>query len=288
MREAAHGFPIVLSDLTLEYPPHGASPAHVALHGLSLTIAPGEVLGLLGSAGSGKSTLAKVLSGVAFEQVRGGDVRPVITGGEATVLGHRLRTLPKRKVAEYRFHVGYLPQDAAATLPPDRTVSEIIAEPILERDRRYNRRALETRVATMVDAVRLPLSMLDKYPYQLSGGQRQRVALSRALVLGPSLLVADEPTAGIDLTVRDAVAQLIGELRDREHHSFSALIISHDLPVLRRTADRIAVLDRGELAALGTIDEVFHDPGHPYVMALAGALDAGHAVIDDLEDGPNV
>ena len=218
MRSAAHGFPIILSDLTLEYPPHGASPAHVALHGLSLTIQPGEVLGLLGSAGSGKSTLAKVLSGAAFEPRLGGEVRPVITGGEANVLGRRLRTLPRRKVPELRFHVGYLPQDAAATLPPDRTVAEIVGEPILERDRRYNRRALQTRVATMIDGVRLPLGLLDKFPYQLSGGQRQRVALARALVLGPSLLIADEPTAGIDLTVRDAVAQLIGELRDRVAH----------------------------------------------------------------------
>jgi ABC-type glutathione transport system ATPase component len=280
MRGAVHGFPIVLSDLSLEYPAHGASPAHVALHGLSITVAPGEVLGVLGSAGSGKSTLAKVLSGVAFDP-RSAEVRPVITGGEATVLGHSLRRLPKRKLPEYRFHVGYLPQDAASTLTPDRTVAEIIGEPILERDHRYNGKALATRVATMLDAVRLPLGMLEQYPYQLSGGQRQREALARALVLGPSVLVADEPTAGIDLTVRDAVAQLIGELR--EHHSFSAIIISHDLPVLRSTVDRIAVLDRGELAAVGTIDEVFHDPRHPYVMALAGALDAGHAVIDDLD-----
>jgi ABC-type glutathione transport system ATPase component len=283
MRGAAHGFPIVLSDLTLEYPPHGASPAHVALHGLTLTIAPGEVLGLLGSAGSGKSTLARVLAGVAFEP-RHSDVAPVITGGEATVLGHRLRGLARRKVPEYQFHVGYMPQDAAAKLPADRTVSEIVGEPILERDRRYNRKALETRVATMIDGVRLSLSMLEKYPYELSGGQRQRVALARALVLGPSVLIADEPTAGIDLTVRDVVAQLIMELR--EQHTFSALIVSHDLPVLRRTADRIAVLDRGELAALGTIDEVFDDPRHPYVMALAGALDDGHAVIDELDGGP--
>jgi ABC-type glutathione transport system ATPase component len=285
MRGAAHGYPIVLSDLTLEYPPHGPSPAHVALHGLTLTIAPGEVLGLLGSAGSGKSTLAKVLAGAAFDAHQS-DVSPVITGGEANVLGHRLRGLPRRKVPEYRFHVGYLPQDAAATLPADRTVAEIIGEPILERDRRYNRRALATRVATMVDGVRLPLSLLERFPYELSGGQRQRVALARALVLGPAVLIADEPTAGIDLTVRDAVAQLINELREQQ--TFSALIISHDLPVLRKTADRIAVLDRGELAALGTIDEVFHDPRHPYVMALAGALDDGHAVIDELEEGPSV
>ena len=285
MRGAAHGYPIVLSDLTLEYPPHGPSPAHVALHGLTLTIAPGEVLGLLGSAGSGKSTLAKVLAGAAFDSHQS-DTSAVITGGEATVLGHRLRGLARRKIPEYRFHVGYLPQDAAAKLPADRTVAEIIGEPILERDRRYNRRALATRVATMVDGVRLPLSLLERFPYELSGGQRQRVALARALVLGPAVLIADEPTAGIDLTVRDAVAQLISELR--EHQTFSALIISHDLPVLRKTADRIAVLDRGELAALGTIDEVFHDPRHPYVMALAGALDDGHAVIDELEEGPSV
>lgn len=282
MTGAEHGYPIVVSDLSLEYPAKGPSPAHVALHGLSLTIAPGEVVGLLGSAGSGKSTLAKVLSGVAFDP-RSSDAKPVITGGEASVLGHRLRGLPKRKVPELRFHVGYLAQDAGSRLTPDLSVAETIAEPILERDRRYNRRALETRVATMLDSVRLPLGYLEKYPYELSGGQRQRVALAKALVLGPSVLIADEPTAGIDLTVRDAVAQLIGELRERQR--FSALLISHDLPVLRRTADRIAVLDRGTLAALGTIDEVFHDPSHPYVAALAGALDDGHAIIDELDRG---
>lgn len=280
-RAAAHGYPIVVSDLSVEYPAHGASAAHVALRGVDLRLAPGEVLGLLGSAGSGKSTLARILSGVAFEPVAaGGEVRPVITGGEAIVLGTPLRGIPRRKVPELRFRVGYLAQDAAEQLPADRTVAEIIGEPILERDRRYNRKALATRVATMVDAVRLPLGMLDRYPYELSGGQRQRVALARALVLGPSLLIADQPTAGIDLTVRDAVAQLIGELRDG--HSFAAIIITHDLPVLRRVADRLAVLDRGRLVALGTMDEVFRDPAHPYVQALGAALDGGHAVIDDL------
>ncbi|SIN77505.1 ATP-binding cassette domain-containing protein [Agromyces cerinus] len=285
MRGAAHGYPIVFDDLSVEYPARGPSPAHVALHGLSLTVAPGEVLGLLGSAGSGKSTLAKLLSGVAFD-TRAADGRPLITGGDVTVLGQSLRRIPKRKVPEYQFHVGYLPQDAASTLPADRTVAEIIGEPILERDHRYNARALATRVATMLDGVRLSLGKLDLYPYELSGGQRQRVALARALVLGPAVLIADEPTAGIDLTVRDVVAQLIGELR--HEHTFSAVIISHDLPVLRSTAERVAVLDRGRLVAIGTIDEVLDDPKHPYVKALAGALDAGHAVIDDLDLGPSV
>ncbi|MGH3704903.1 MAG: ATP-binding cassette domain-containing protein [Agromyces sp.] len=285
MRGAAHGYPIVLDDLSVEYPAKGPSPAHVALHGLSFSVAPGEVLGLLGSAGSGKSTLARLLSGVAFD-TRSAEGRPLITGGDATVLGQSLRGIPKRKLPEYQFHVGYLPQDAASKLPADRTVAEIIGEPILERDHRYNARALATRVATMLDGVRLPLGKLDLYPYELSGGQRQRVALARALVLGPSVLIADEPTAGIDLTVRDVVAQLIGELQ--REHTFSAVIISHDLPVLRSTAKRVAVLDRGRLVAIGTIDEVLDDPRHPYVKALAGALDAGHAVIDDLDLGPSV
>lgn len=285
MRGAAHGYPIVLDDLSVEYPARGPSPAHVALHGLSFSVAPGEVLGLLGSAGSGKSTLARLLSGVALD-ARASDGRPLITGGDATVLGRSLRGIPKRKLPEYQFHVGYLPQDAASMLPADRTVAEIIGEPILERDHRYNARALATRVATMLDGVRLPLGKLEMYPYELSGGQRQRVALARALVLGPSVLIADEPTAGIDLTVRDVVAQLIGELQ--REHTFSAVIISHDLPVLRSTAKRVAVLDRGRLVAIGTIDEVLDDPQHPYVKALAGALDAGHAVIDDLDLGPSV
>ncbi|WP_172979610.1 ATP-binding cassette domain-containing protein [Agromyces agglutinans] len=279
----AHGHPVVLSDLSVEYPAHGASAAHVALRGIQLRLAPGEVLGLLGSAGSGKSTLAKVISG-EFLDSRVDEVRPVITGGEARVLGNAMRRMSRRKLAEHRFHVGYLPQDAAMRLPADRTVAEIVGEPILERDRHFDRKRLAARVADLVDGVRLPLSMLERYPYELSGGQRQRVAIARTLVLGPSLLVADEPTAGIDLTVRDTVAQLLTELRDG--HRFSAVVVSHDLPVLRRIADRVAVLDRGALVALGTLDEVLHDPHHPYVKALAGALDDGHAVIDDVETGP--
>jgi ABC-type glutathione transport system ATPase component len=274
--------PVTTSDLTIEYPPHGASPGFVAVHGLTLQIAPGEVLGLLGESGSGKSTLARVLSGDAFSgsnRRRSADVRPVITGGEATVLGFPLRRISRRKLSRLTFGVGLLAQDASDRLPPTMTVSEIVAEPVLERDKRYNRRALATRVATMVDAVRLPLSLLGKFPYELSSGQRQRVALARALVCGPSLLIADEPTAGVDVTVRNAVVDLIGELQ--RERSFSALVISHDLAVLRRVANRIGVMHQGVLVGLGTIDEVFDDPWHPYVAGLGAAL-AAH---DDYQDG---
>ncbi|HZK59020.1 MAG TPA: dipeptide/oligopeptide/nickel ABC transporter ATP-binding protein [Cryobacterium sp.] len=274
--EAVPGYPITTSDLTIEYPPHGASPGFVAVHGLTLRIAQGEVLGLLGESGSGKSTIARVLSGAASTPGFG-DVRPQITGGEATVLGFPLRRISRRKLARLTFGVGLLAQDASETLPPTMTVAEIVAEPVLDRDERFNKNALETRVAAMVDAVRLPLTLLGKFPYELSGGQRQRVALARALVFGPSLLIADEPTAGVDVTVRNAVVDLIGELqRERE---FSALVISSDLAVLRRVANRIGVMYQGVLVGLGTIDEVFDDPWHPYVRGLGAAL-AGHGAGD--------
>ncbi|QEO13121.1 ABC transporter ATP-binding protein [Agromyces intestinalis] len=282
MSAPAHGHPVVVSDLSVEYPSHGASPAHVALRGIQFRLAPGEVLGVLGSAGSGKSTLAQVLSG-QFLEPRSGEVRPVLTGGEVRVLGTKLQPMTRRRLAELRFHVGYLAQDAATTLPAEFTVAELVGAPILERDRRYERRALASRVATLIDAVRLPLTVLDRYPYELSGGQRQRVALARSLVLGPSLLIADEPTAGVDVTVRDAVAGLIGELR--EARAFSAIVVSHDLAVLRRITNRVAVLDRGSLVALGRIDEVFADPIHPYVRALGAALDEGRAAIGERDSG---
>jgi ABC-type glutathione transport system ATPase component len=265
--------PVNTSDLTIEYPPHGASPGFVAVHGLTLQIASGEVLGLLGESGSGKSTLARVLSGDALSGAFGSgsaDVRPNITGGEASVLGFPLRRISRRKLTRLTFGVGLVAQDASERLPPTMTVAEIVGEPILDRDKHYDRRALATRVATMVDAVRLPLSLLSKFPYELSGGQRQRVALARALVFGPSLLIADEPTAGVDVTVRNALVDLIGELQ--RERSFSALLISHDLAVLRRIANRIGVMHQGVLVGLGTIDEVFDDPWHPYVAGLGAAL----------------
>ncbi|TFD23950.1 ATP-binding cassette domain-containing protein [Cryobacterium lyxosi] len=272
--------PIQTSDLTIEYPQHGASPAFVAVHGFTLRIAPGEVVGLLGESGSGKSTLARVLSGDAFVNDAAG-IRPQITGGEATVLGFELRRISKRKLTRLTFGVGLLAQNAADTLPSTMTVAEIVAEPVLERDRRYNRRALGAQVATMIDAVRLPLALLSQYPYELSSGQRQRVALARALVFGPALLIADEPTAGVDVLVRDAVIDLISELQ--QERSFSALVISSDLAVLQRVVNRIGVMHQGVLVGLGTIDDVFRDPWHPYVRGLAAALQppADTAVVVD-------
>ncbi|WP_281534850.1 ATP-binding cassette domain-containing protein [Cryobacterium breve] len=211
-----------MDDLSASYPAHGASDSFAALRGITLRVNPGEVLGVLGESGSGKSTLARVLSG-SGGSAGSTDVRPEIIGGEATVLGLRLRGISRRKLARLTLEVGMLAQDAGQTLPATLNVGELVAEPVLERDARYQPAALSALVATMVDAVRLPLTVLTKYPYELSSGQRQRVALARSLVLGPALLIADEPLAGVDVTVRDAVVDLIGELQ--RERAFAAVVI---------------------------------------------------------------
>ena len=260
---------IAVSDLSVEYPARGASAAHVALRGVTLTVEPGEILGVLGETGSGKSTLARVLAGRGLA-LRAVDAGPRITGGEATVLGHSMRRARKRDIAEVTFHVGFLEQNAGSTLEPTLTIAENVTLPIFERDDNYSRRAAGERAATMLDTVHLPLSVLNKYPYELSSGQRQRVALARALVLGPSVLIADEPTAGIDATVRDAVIDLLGQLK--EHRGFAAVVVSHDLAVLRRVTTNSAVLHEGRVVGYGPIDDVLARPEHPFVSGLADAL----------------
>jgi ABC-type glutathione transport system ATPase component len=261
---------IVISDLSVEYAAHGPSAACVALRGISLDVAHGDILGVMGESGSGKTTLARVLSGRMAEVHGNNDVPPRIVGGDATVLGHGMRHARRRDLAEVSFHVGLLTQDAAHTLPPTLTVVEAVTAPIFERDRNYSSRAAGARAATIIDIVHLPLSVMSKYPYELSSGQRQRVAIARALVLGPSILIADEPTAGIDATVRDAVIDLftqLGKLAD-----FTAVIISHDLAVLRRVTSRVAVLHEGNLVGLAPVNDLLASPPHPYVASLASAL----------------
>lgn len=260
---------VLVSDLSVEYPARGVSPSCVALRGVSFRLETGQILGVLGETGSGKSTLAEVLAGHVLP-ARSADPGPRISGGEATVLGHPLRKARKRDLAEVMFHVGYLPQDAASTLEPSLSVQDNVTLPIFERDQHYSRRAAGERAATILDTVHLPLSVLAKYPYELSAGQRQRVALARALVLGPSVLVADEPTAGIDATVRDAVIDLLAQLRG--HDDFSAVIVSHDPAVLRRATDACLVLQGGRTVGYGPIEDVLADPAHPFVAGLARAL----------------
>jgi ABC-type dipeptide/oligopeptide/nickel transport system ATPase component len=146
-------------------------------------------------------------------------------------------------------------------------VGENVAEPIYTRDRGFDQRHAGAAVATLIDAVRLPLSVMTKYPHELSRGQRQRIALARALVLEPRVLVADDPTMGVDVLVRGRILTVISELQ--RELGFAALVIGHDLRELRTITDRVAVMHAGIFVGYGAVDDVLAKPTHPYVVRLA-------------------
>ncbi|MGG7464077.1 MULTISPECIES: ATP-binding cassette domain-containing protein [unclassified Plantibacter] len=260
-----NGFAARASDLSVDYPAHGVSPSNRALDGISFELPEGQALGVVGNSGSGKSTLLRVLSGMHIAGT-GNDTRPFISGGEATVLGRSMRKIGRKELRRLTFDVAYLPQEAGAHLKPELTVTDLISEPVLARDRRYNLRALGMRVATLLDAVQMPLASLDKYPYELSGGQRQRIAIARALVLGPKLFIADEPTAGIDITVKHTVTDLLAGL---QREGGSIIVVTHDLGMLREVTQNVLALHQSRVVGLGPIDTLLADPPHEFLAALA-------------------
>lgn len=261
-------FPVVVADdLSIRYASRDVRSRCVAIDGISFSLGEGEILGIVGESGSGKSTLAATLAlhgdlgGVALRA-------PRIFGGSLRIFGTEVRRLSARQKDRLRLSVGYLAQDGAERLDVRLTVAENVAEPIYSRDRHFSSREAGAAVATLVDAVRLPLGIMSRYPFELSSGQRQRVALARSLVLEPQLLVADEPTRGVDATVRYGLLDIVQQLR--EERGFSAVIVSSDLAVIERMTEQILVIHRGTAIGCGPINGVLSEPIHPYLTALAG------------------
>ena len=261
--------PLVVSsdDLSVRYESRRSDSIYEAVSGVTFSIAQGEILAVIGETGSGKSTLAATVAGLAGTGKPG---TPQITGGALTVLGEQMRGITPRKRDRLTLGIGYVPQDAGALLAARLTIGENIAAPIYARDRRFDQSEAGEAVAILVDAVRLPLSVMNSYPHELSRGQRQRVAIARALILGPKLLVADDPTSGIDVTARGTILDIISELqRERE---FSALVVSHTMGEARRFSSRVAVMHGGLIVGLGKVDEVIEQSEHEYMQGLARAL----------------
>lgn len=253
---------VLADDLTLGY-----GDDDVAVNGVSLTIPVGGILGIVGEAGSGKSTLARA---VAAQVLHGQKPLPKIFGGQLEIFGQDMRTISERNRSRLTVRIGYLPQDGGSTLEPHLTIGENVSEPIYSRDRKFDRHEAGAAVATLIDAVRLPLAVMNKFPHELSRGQRQRVALARALILEPSLLVADDPTMGVDVLVRGRILTVIADLqRDR---AFSALVIGHDIRELRTMTESIGIMHGGMFVGLGQVDQVLNNPLHPYVEKLAESI----------------
>jgi len=254
-----------LSDASIVFPSTHGGPACRALDGVSLSIAPGELVGVVGESGSGKSALARLLSGETGRGAKFG--APEIVGGSVQVLGHELRRLGRRDRDKLSLHVGYLPQNAGRLLTPGSTVAENVGAPVIARDRRFDRHELGRMVAELIDAVQLPLGVMNSYPHELSGGQRQRVAIAKSLILEPTLWIADEPTGGVDVIAQGPVIDSVLELQSERQ--FSALIIDYGVAIVSRLTDRVAVLQKGQLIGLGTVAEVLSHAEHPYIKGLA-------------------
>ncbi|QYM76197.1 ATP-binding cassette domain-containing protein [Leucobacter luti] len=262
---------IRVSDLSLSYPAHAGGREFAAVEGLSFDVPRGDVVALLGESGSGKSTLARFLAGRATDAGEK-SARIKLTGGEASVFDLPMRRLGRRARTRLTAYVGHLAQDAGATLTPELNVGDILFEPIVERNKNFDRDALGELIAEMMDIVALPLAKLQEYPYELSKGQRQRVAVMRSLMLDPTLLVADEPTLGVDANNRPRIVELLRWYRARTNATM--LLISHDIGMLEALVRDVLVLQEGRLVGHGDINEIFRNADHGYVQRLAQALRA--------------
>ncbi|MEU4013824.1 ABC transporter ATP-binding protein [Microbacterium sp. NPDC028030] len=235
----------------------------LALDGVSLAIAPGEIVGLVGESGSGKSTLGRAALGLL-----------PLSSGSITLFGEKVGRggVSGRRERALRGRVGAIFQDPGSSLDPRMTVGEAIAEPLLVQRRRVPTTAAgrRTRVAELLDAVELPTNYASRYPHELSGGQRQRIGLARAIALEPELIIADEPTSALDVSVQAAVLEVLRTLQEKMH--FACLFISHDLAVVHEISDRVAVMLKGEIVETGSADDVLLAPQHPYSRRLLASV----------------
>lgn len=232
-----------------------------AVRGVSFAIARGEILGLIGESGSGKTTVARAVAGL---------VRP--SAGSIRFEGEELLSFSGRALRRVRRRLHLIFQDPYDSLHPGMQVSEIVEEPMKVHGIRGRNRRSKAMLAALEEVGLTPASRFaGRYPHQLSGGQRQRVAVARALVLDPALVLADEPTSMLDVSLRAGILEILRRHRDARGAGY--LFITHDLALARHLCDRIAVMFRGRLVELGPVGTVAADPQHPYTQTLLRAVE---------------
>ncbi|MEP2530757.1 dipeptide ABC transporter ATP-binding protein [Shimia sp.] len=230
-----------------------------AVDNVSFTLRKGETLGVVGESGCGKSTLARALLRL---------VEP--TSGQAMYKGEDLFALSAKDMRKRRCELQMIFQDPFASLNPRMTVGQIVSEPWVIFPDILPRAQWKPRIEELLTRVGLRAEDASRYPHQFSGGQRQRIGIARALSVNPEVIVCDEPFSALDVSIQAQVINLLEDIQDQ--YGLSYIIIAHDLSVIRHCSDRVAVMYLGNIVEIGTWDQIYQNPLHPYTQALLSAM----------------
>lgn len=244
-----------LKNVAVEYDRHGRKVRAVA--GVDLTLNSGEILGLVGESGCGKSTLGKAIVGI---------LSPIT--GDIVFDGQKVKKLTRGKRPDHFRNLQMVFQDPYGSLNPRRKIGVQIADGLIVAG--MSKKLALVKAADLLEKVGLPRNAVDRFAHQFSGGQRQRISIARALAATPTAIIADEPISALDTSSQAQVANLLVNLVDE--FDMGMVFISHDLSIVRRISDRVAVMYLGKIVEVGTVDQIWNNPSHPYTRALISAI----------------
>ena len=251
-----------------------------AVNGVDLEVRRGETLALVGETGAGKTTIAKSIMRILP------DPPAKIGGGEIYLDGQELLHLPEKKMREIRGKkISMIFQDPMTALNPVFTVGEQIEEVVMLHEK-VNKGEAAVKARQMLELVGIPGDLSSAYPHQFSGGMKQRVVIAMALACSPELILADEPTTALDVTIQAQILDMIKALKEKQNTSM--ILITHDLGVVAEVCDRVAVVYAGEIIEYGTKEEIFDYPIHPYTVGLFGSIPKIHEDVDWLDYIPGM
>lgn len=266
---------ITIQDLSVEYKTEDG-PLR-AVNDVSLSVEEGEIFGIVGESGCGKTTLMKAVLDLLPDNGR-------VVSGDIDFQGHNLTALPNKELRTLRWEeMSYIIQNAMNALDPVHKIGSQFVE-VIRTHRDVSRSEARSMARSLLTDVGIEEHRVNDYPHELSGGQRQRVVIALALALSPELVIADEPTTGLDVVIQDEILSLIQEMQNTIDNSM--IIITHDISVVAEVTDRVAVMYGGEIVEIGKTTDVFKQTSHPYTMGLTNAFPSLERGITELVSIP--